>query len=487
MKAFHHLIPILLIAASLLISCGDTPATDSTTGTAIADTTAPAETEAAEIRYSPKNTDYGAAEFRVLNYDIKGEQLWSGIPNDLYMEEEASDVLSTAVFNRNQAVEDALNVRIVGQNMGWVTMRDYINKSTMADTDDFDAAFPNIYALAALISAEQLSNLYDTDIDFSMPWWDQNSIDSFDLGGILFAATSDITYYDKLSTYVTYFNSKLITDLSLENPYDLVMNDTWTLEKMLEMGESVSKDIDGNGKYDKADAYGLSCQNDAAYILLHAANEYMVKKDENGVLSYNLLDEHVVTTLQTINDLMSDSRRFFNRQTYSMDLVGAINMFAEDRALFLIRPIQSLFMMRDMTADFGVVTLPKLDEAQIYAGSAVNPNAANILTLPTVVKDKERATDVLQLLACESYYRIQEPLYDLVLGSKLTRDERAPMMLDQAFANRIYDVGLIWNFGGISEKLMTTRTTDIVSKITSWEKSVNKAIEELNNMIEAMQ
>lgn len=487
MKHARHLIPLLLLVASLFASCSDTPPTTVTTDDAAPTDTAAVETDSTEIRYTPKNTDYGNTEFRILNYDIEGEQLWTGIPNDLFMEEEASDILATAVFNRNQAVEDALNIRIVGENMGWITMRDYINKSTMADTDDFDAAFPNIYALAALISAGHLSDLYDTDIDFSMPWWDQNSIDTFDLSGILFAATSDATYYDKLSTYVTYFNSKLITDLSMENPYDLVMNGTWTLDKMLEMGEAVSKDMNGDGKYNKEDAFGLSCQNDAAYILLHAANEHMVTKDTDGTLTYNLLDEHVVTTLQRINDLMSDNRRFFNRQTYSMDMVGAINMFTEDRVLFLIRPIQSLFMMRDMEADFGVVTLPKMEESQAYAGSAVNPNAANIFVLPTVVKDKARTTDVLQLLACESYYRLKEPLYDLVLGSKLTRDERAPIMLDRAFANRIYDVGLVWNFGGISEKLMTTRTTDIVSKITSWEKEVNKAIGELNDIIASMQ
>ncbi len=481
----HLSISALLLAAALMFSCNDStpPISDQTEDTSVETTQAVTEPV---YKYAPQNSDYGGAEFRILNYDNEKDNGWTGIPDDIFTEEDTSDILSEAVYTRNRNVEELLHITITGEKYDGQTMVDLINKTTMSDSDEFDAAFPRLYNMAGLVTRQLLCNLYDTGIDFADPWWDQNSVNAFDLSGVLFGAISDITFYDKISTYVTFFNTKLIASHGLEDPYDLLENGTWTLEKLLEMGESVSKDMDGNGTYDKEDAYGLGFAVDAAYVLLNAANETIIQKNPDGIPEYHLTDEHVISTMQRIYELMFDTRRFFNRSTYNMSVQDAINMFVEDRVLFLIRPIQSLFMMRDMEADFGITTVPKMDETQTTVGSSVNPYAGTVMVLPTVVKDKARAADVLQTLACESYYTVKEPLYDLVLGTKLTRDERSAEMLDVAFENRVYDIGLIFDFGGLSDKILYNKSTEIASQFEAWEKSVNKKIDALNEQIEAV-
>ncbi len=260
-----------------------------------------------------------------------------------------------------------------------------------------------------------LSDLRETGINFSDPWWDQNSIESFELGGVLFGAVSDITFFDKISTYVTFFI-----------------------------------------------------------------------KDESGLPVYHLTDPQVVLTLERIYTLMLDSRRFFNRQSYGMDVQDAVNMFTEERVMFMVRPIQSLFMMREMGADFGIATLPKMNASDPHVGSAVNPYSGTLLVLPRAVKDKARAADVLQALACESRYTVREPLFDVVLGAKLTRDERSVEMLNIAFDNRVYDIGLSFDFGGLADKLLTSQTANAASKVKSWERSVGKKIDALIAQIEAV-
>ena len=176
-------------------------------------------------------------------------------------------------------------------------------------------------------------------------------------------------------------------------------------------------------------------------------------------------------------------KRYFNRQDFNADLNAAVNMFVENRALFLIRPIQSLFLMRDMAADFGILPLPKLYETQDGYHSAVNPYSATMLVLPKSLENPERSAVVTSYLASVSSASVIEPLYETVLGSKLIRDERSPAMLDLAFDGAVYDVGLIWNFGEfINPTLLTNRSMDIVSLVGKHQSKIDKAIAALDEI-----
>ncbi len=58
------------------------------------------------------------------------------------------------------------------------------------------------------------------------------------------------------------FNKDMLRDFELENPYDLVRSDDWTLEKMMSMASVVMSDLDGDGDYDENDRYGYSVNDD---------------------------------------------------------------------------------------------------------------------------------------------------------------------------------------------------------------------------------
>ena len=166
-----------------------------------------------------------------------------------------------------------------------------------------------------------------------------------------------------------------------------------------------------------------------------------------------------------------------------MNVNDAINMFIENRTLFLIRPVQTMMALREMEADFGIIPVPKYDESSATYNTAVNPYACIFMCLPLSVADTTRSADVLEALACESYYNVISPLYETVLGDKLVRDSRSTEMLDLIFDNRVYDIGLIWDFGGITQKLLENKSTDVVSMLSSVENKTNKAINELMEAI----
>lgn len=409
--------------------------------------------------------------------------LWSGIPNDICTEQETGDVLSDSVYKRNLAVENALNVKISNVSTYDDDMARMIEQSVMSGSGDVDAVFPRMYLIPQLVDKGLLHDMVGIDaMDFTQPYYDQNSVSALLMHGKLYAAASDITYFDKLSTYVTFFNQKVVADYDLGDMYSLAMNGQWTLDKALELGSVMTADLNSDGRYDENDSYGISCQNDGVYIFLHGGNLKICDTDENGDIAFSLTSRKCVDALQKIYSVKTDSSRFFNRQNFGVDLNGAINMFNDGRTLFLIRPLQSLFVMRSMQSDFGILPIPKLNADDASYGSAINPYSATMLYMPLYLEDAERSGEVIQYMAYESSQTVNAPLYETVLGNKLVRDDASSEMLDIVFDSRVYDPGLIWNFGDITTTLILYESTDVSSMLESVKSVVNDAIGKLNEV-----
>ncbi|MBQ8642548.1 MAG: extracellular solute-binding protein [Clostridia bacterium] len=475
---------MLLASLLLTVSCGQTDETVSEETSAAVNTEA-AATETEKQTPDLANTDYDGHTFRFIYFDNTIANEWVGIPCDLDVDEVTGDALSDSVYYRNLTVEEAMNVTIVADS--YVDdVYNVIQQSVTAGSADFDAAYHRLNQMSNLVNGGYLYDLNTIDaFDFSDPWWDANSADALTVKNRLFGIVSDVTYFDKLAAYVVFYNQNMAADHQIGDMYEMVENGEWTFDAMNAISETVAVDLDGDGTFGPEDSYGLSCQNDGVYILLHAAGQQVAKTDENGEIAMTLQNEAAVDALQTIYEIMFSGNLFFNRQTYSMNVSDAINMFIENRTLFLIRPVQTMMALREMEADFGIIPIPKYDENRANYSTSVNPYACIFMCLPLSVADTTRSADILEALACESYYNVIEPLYETVLGDKLVRDSRSTEMLDLIFDNRVYDLGLIWDFGGITQKLLENKSTDVVSMLASVESKVQDAIDALMEAIES--
>ncbi len=433
--------------------------------------------------YVPDVKDYGGYEFRFVNFDEVQENAWNDIPDDIFIAEESGDLLGDSVYRRNKAVEEALNITISSKKYGDLESIEMIEQTVLSGTDEFDAVSTATMVIPSLLNRSLLADMNTMDFDFDAPWWDKNSLDSLLIGGKLFAVTSDITYFDKLAVYVTFFNRKIAENYDVGNLYELASSGEWTVDKMFEIGDSFSQDLDNNGAYDINDSFGVASQNDAFYIFFNGGGLHLCDIDSDGEVRFTLEGEKEINALQKIYGLLVDKQRFFNRQEHKLTNVDAINMFNEDKVMFLIRPIQSLFMMRNMDSDFGILPIPKLYEGQEGYGTAINNYCGTMLCMPISIGNPERSADIMQYMAFESYKSVIDPFYETILGNKLIRDEGSSEMLDIAFGSRIYDTGLIWNFGGVNDVLLNNRSTDVASLIATQIEKVSAAIEEFNEMI----
>ncbi len=475
-------VAILITSLSVLSSCKTNPIEEVTTAeSSVASTTGRLYPEI------PDGFKYDNETLKILEYNLYSTYNMAGIPNEFVVERENGDIINDEVFKRNQKISQLLGVTIevVSKTNGEVNSE--ITKTVTAGDHVYDVVSQCMNSVAIIVNRELVYDFAKFDINLSYPWWDKNAIESFTIADKLFATVSDITTTDKLSTVVTFFNKNMTDDIGIQSDdiYKLVTEGKWTYEKMLEYAATVSLD-DGNGTWGKEDTYGISCQDDGSYYLLHSAGLKTVREKADGTLEFAMVGNKEVDALQKIYTLMTDKTFYFNRQTYGLEVSEIATYFGNNRALFMLRPLQTLYELRQVESKFGIIPMPKFAADQDKYYSPVNPYSAVALCLPASIPqgDIEKVSIVLEVMAAESHYNIMPAFYDVVLDVKLVNDPVISSMLDITFGNRIYDIGLIWNLGGLRPTIVTgtPRADSVSSDMKRIESAVNTAMNSLYNL-----
>ena len=477
----------LLLSLILGTSCGSggesgkettSSSDDSSDGTDV--TTAP------EKDYPKYDIDLGGEDFNILFFDAVKACGWSSdIPCDVDVAEQTGDVLSDAVYTRNRKIEDMYNLRIKAYDSGddaWACYK-VLEKSVMSGSGEYDAAFCKQQGFEQAAGNGYVTQL-DGLLDFDKPWWDSKSLEGFSVLGKTYAISGDVTFMDKLSYIAIFFNKPMAEDYGLGDIYQLVIDKEWTFDKMLSMCELVSADLNDDGKMNKEDRFGFSGQNDAAYELFQSAGERFCTLDSEGVPYMSNDSERAIQILMNIYTFMNDKTNFFNRQTANLTVADTIEMFRSNRVLFLMRPLQTIMELRAMDADFGIIPTPLMDSTQTEYHTSIGYTVANVVMIPADVKDATISAQVLDTLSADSYYNLNSVFYDMVLGTKYTRDDNSSKNLDIIMDNAVYDPGCIYAFGGMSDTFLKVMKPDVVSSTIAKLKDkvqsdIDKYIEEI--------
>lgn len=478
----------LLTLTVTLAACGDGDGNGTSTDAITTEAPAGSDPTPGETtRLYPDFPDksYGGTPFNILRYDSEGKHGWTGIPNDIMINEGTGEVLNDAVYARNRSVSERFGVNIVAITPKASVSVD-LQTSVLAGDGQYDLVDQCLNEVSRLFNLGLITSLDTIDVDLSMPWFDQNSIDSFTISGKMFAAVSDITYIDKLSTVVTFYNKAVGENIGMSSLYADALAGDWTLERMLSYASAVSSDMNSDGKMDQNDAYCISCQNDGSYFLLHSAGIKVIENN-GGTLTYNLNTEEAIGALEKIFGIMNDNSIYFNRQVFSVETMALSEMFSKGQALFMIRPLQSLYDLRNYKCDFEIVPVPKYYNDQEQYFVPINTYGATIICVPKGAADYEKVSLVFEALAVESHYQVMPVFYDVVLDVKLVDNAEASKVLDTVFENRVYDLGMIWNFGSIRSSIVTANMTAIASTLKRVEKPMGKAIDALLDEIAKME
>ncbi|MCL2813988.1 MAG: hypothetical protein FWD23_05250 [Oscillospiraceae bacterium] len=490
-KIIFFILIALILAPAVFWSCGEsTKSEDNNRETPSGQPQSEDEkeelTQAAEILPDLPEADFGGYEFTFLVRAIADAHWLPYNARDVYAEEETGDPINDAVYRRNRFVEGKYNCVI--KEYRSANYSSDLQKTVKASDDTYSVYYAAIVDLAPATGNGLFHDLYSIPhLDLDAQWWDQNAVKSLSIGRRLFFAPSDLIIVDNDSTSTIVFNKKLIADHALDNPYELVHKNQWTLDKMIEMTRGVAQDINGDGVMDYTDKYGFCGYRDAAFSFLHAAGERIAKKDADDVPYFTLNTERFFTVLDRAYDLVYDPGSYNIHHLEGKfpeiyKISGA--MFMEDRSLFYWILMHDIFDFRDMASDFGIIPIPKYDAGQPEYGHTVNHHHGHALAVPVSVADLERTGIILEALTAKSKYTLQPAYYEISLQRKFSRDEESEEMLDIIFASRVYDIGVINDWGNLYRTITDMTMKNNRNIASTFEKMADKAQKDVEKTIE---
>ncbi len=479
---FRGLLGLAVLSAMTVASCSDTTDTEiPTTDTAAA---AEVQTEAVTeaVHYEPDGLpelDFGGAGVHIFGRT-------TDIP-EYSVEEENGDIVNDAIFVRNRTVEERLNVKlsvtqIDGGNYDRASWVKTVTQSTMAGDSANDIVGGYSMTLASLANERMLLNLYDYDyLDFDKPWWPPSLNEEASVGDALYFCSGDISTHMIYYLYATYFNRKFIIDYDLEDPYQLVRDGKWTLDKLYEISSQVYRDLNGNGQKDGEDQFGYLTDTVYADSLFFAAGLNTTEKDADNIP--HLSDEFGGEKAQALIASLVDAFKTNN----GMLLVdgGSEDTFMADRILFYTTEVFfAATKLRNTEIEYGILPIPKYDEAQenYYTISSF---PYNLFGIPLDARDPEMSAAVLECMASESYRTVSPALFETALKVKYASDSDVSEMYDLIRASNCFDFGRIFNdsLNGLTYTMFRDSLykgqTEWISKYTKNTKVLNRLFDKL--------
>ncbi|MCL2517265.1 MAG: hypothetical protein FWF15_01755 [Oscillospiraceae bacterium] len=447
------IIAFLVFALSvIIISCASSEQNTPNANETQSGSENPAETTTEILKPDIPEVDYNGDTFMFIVHDYGAGATWDSY--DIYADEENGDAINDAIYRKNRTVEEKLNINI--KEFRILDPISALTKSVLSDDPEYDCAQIGADSAAQMANKGYLLFFDQLPyVDLSKPWWDQSVNPYMSLGNNQFSVMGDLTLLDKDGTVVVLFNKKMAENYEMENFYDLVKNNKWTMDKYYSLMKMVATDVNGDGRIGFDEIAGLV---GAPYVGFYffTTGETFVEKDKDDFPSLKSPTERGVKVIEKIVGFMNDKNVSTIAQDLTKDGIPAANvyedgvykMFQEDRALFLYNQLIVLRFIRGMDNDFGILPAPKFDETQPKYNSMMTW-ISRAIAVPVTVRDRIKTSVIIEALAAEGKYTIIPAYYETTILNKAIRDEESADMLDIVFASRILDTGTVYNWGGI--------------------------------------
>ena len=452
------------------------------------------ETEDERIKPNiPESADFGGDTITFLHWYNTAWTETVRQSRDIYAEGITGEAINDAVYNRNVKIEDAYKVKIALQLEQSTDIASMVGQQVTAGDSTYDVVYQLLSAAPALIQKSYFHNLFNVpNIDLEKPWWDQNSISSLSTMGILPLVSTSINVNDKDATAALAFNKTIASNNQLEDLYTLVREGKWTYDKLTEMAEATYNDSNGDGTMTPDDVYGFLGGRDVIDSLYHGSGSQFITKNENDEFVFTFGTERDVDVISKGIDIVN-SVWYFNHHAWKdqSDILYR-QIFETGHGLFFWMRLDDVTNMRAGDADFGIIPIPKYEEAQDKYYSLVSQHTTGLMSIPITCAGDELSMVgmVLEALAAESHYTLIPEYIETSLKTKNSRDAESADMLDIILGNRVFDPMNVYSFANFGDAIMDAadaNNKDMASLIKSKEKLVNKSIEKVLKAVSAVE
>lgn len=487
MKSRKIVCALLIICQGIfcLAACGS-GGTGAEVTTLAADTAETTEAVVTELKPDLPEADYNGYEFNIVVREASGTDPWGNF--EMAVEEINGEVLNDSIAERNRLVEEAYNISIVQTNAASVA--DTAKKTIMAGDHVYDQYAASLFDTTAIAQADLALDLNTLEhLDFTNPWWDESSVRDLSIGSRQYFVTGDFSFRTYNASWIYCFNKQMIVDFKLDDPYELVRTSGWTIDKLSEMLTGISADVNGDGIMDQHDRYGLITESSNTLGMFFGAGNLVISKDDENYPIITISSERGIATLEKAFAFMNNpsvtvsvSDKFIASQPDVWK--GLVDIFTDDRGLFYSIVMYTVKKLRNMDTDFGLLPMPKYDEQQEEYCTWTSPWISSGLVVP-ITAEPERTGIITEYICYASMGTIRPAYYEATIQGKFARDVESEEMIDIILANRIYDLGMIYDWGGVGtliNQMTGSKQSDFVSR---WEAIAEKAQTALEKTIES--
>ena len=424
------------------------------------------------------DVDLGDNDFAVVCRNDAGNA-----QNEMLREETSSDPLEQAVYTRNLLLEEKCGINYIVSPVSTPDVITTIANDIKGGSGEYSLAMPNMQGAGTMATRGHLRDFHDLPyIDLGADWWDQGTAE-MNIGGKLFWMNSDVNFLAHDVTFLILFSKVLADKEGLENLYETVENQEWTLDLFSTYVEKVTQDANGDGKYDSNDVFGLIGTSSMGSTMFYASGLKYIQCSEDD-------DPYICMTdsdLLKANDLLDKVLEIFyaGNTTYIVkagDEAVAKGMFDANQGLFYSEVASYIVNLKDMSDDFGVLPVPKYDKSQENYQTWVH-GISSTMVVPVGPQNPEDVSKVIECMAILSGKHVTPTYYELVLKRKTVRDEESAGMLDIIFSNRTYDLVNYYSDLGLAGTFQAAVTRGTNSFASNYSKSAAKAEKRLKRLI----
>ena len=504
MKKISVFLAVILLFSIILVSCADNNSDNSNNANQNNEQSNQAEDNQTDdsggespeattekiLPNVPDDKDFDGYEFTILGNSTAYNPYWYS--KDIYVEEETGDIINDAVYVRNRAIEEKYNIKINGVLSG--NQYNDARKSITSGDNSYDMfRVPLQGATAQLAQSGLLIDLKKVPyIDLEKPWWDQRANEQLSINHKLMFTISDLLIIDKDALFIFLFNKDVIQEFGLENPYKLVKDGKWTIDKMWDMAKDIPKDVNGDGTLDDTDAYRMLTAAHTIHGNVVSSGHFVITKDANDLPVLNITDPMIHASFEKWLAMMNERNNTWVAQDWDSkhdDIwMYQLEVLSEKRALWLYAGMDRVTTLRTFDFNFGILPNPKYDESQTDYYNHVHAWCTTAISVPASTENHERTGMILEALTGESYYTLRPAYYDVSLKTKFMRDDESGEMLDLIFNTRCYDLGHVYNWGGVFDmfsNLPQQKTQEFVSAYEKILPKIEKAMQEaIDNFLE---
>ncbi|MGN1128277.1 MAG: extracellular solute-binding protein, partial [Candidatus Flemingiibacterium sp.] len=483
---------LLLLIALLCTSCNSSPAggqsdngsDDTSSGTDTTETLSERDTVKSSL---PEGLKFEGKTVNVIVGDTgtSSNDIWS---------EQTGDVVDDAVYNRNLAVSERLGVTIEYEaidNSGGGKIAKTMKENVLAGDEPYQLGFDNQYYTTSYALEGVYYNLLNMKyIDTSAPYYSQGFIEAATLHNTLFYIAGDATLGQTTSSYVTFFNKKLAeTWLPDTDLYQTVRDGKWTWDNFGEMIKNIYSDTNGDGKRDMEDFYGYACSYTTSPLdaILPSCDIRIAEVDKDGNINLTLNSERTVNMYEMLDNLFNKNNGVIHNGGTGEDRDITWGKFTNSQSVFYIHRLSSAESeLRDFADPYGLLPIPKYDEAQ-EEYYTIPHDMYSIIIVPSNCSDPDLVGAFIEELNYESYKYVTPAYFETALKSKYLDGNDDAEMYDILVAGKRFDPAVIYsnytgNLSWVSRKVFQNEQS-FASYYASIETSAKEKLAEVSEKL----